>query len=75
MPGLASDPFGQWLLVVQHELESDSQITAIMLLRSTKWYGDPVEPAVLISNSMVAGGEGKDCWMGRSAGVWAILTT
>jgi hypothetical protein len=44
MPGLASDPFGQWLLVVQHELESDSQITAIMLLRSTKWYGDPVEP-------------------------------
>ena len=48
MPGLASDPFGQWLLVVQHELESDSQITAIMLLRSTKWYGDPgtAQPSV-----------------------------
>ena len=29
-------------------------------------------PAVLISNSMVAGGEGKDCWMGRSAGVWGV---
>ncbi|SBT03607.1 conserved hypothetical protein [Candidatus Accumulibacter aalborgensis] len=26
--------------------------------------GQAAEPAVLISNSMVASGEGKDCWMG-----------